>query len=87
MIDFIDKTSTQNGTLINRKRLLGVQGFDSASTVFNSDGSIVETNSEGHTKTTVFNADGTITETFVGSSTVVKTTTFNEDGSISEVIS
>lgn len=87
MIDFIDKTSTQSGTLINRARLLGVQGFDSGTVVFNDDGSITETNSEGHTKTTVFNSDGSITETFVASSTVVKTTVFNEDGSISEVVS
>lgn len=87
MIDFIDKTSEQNGTPINRKNLMAIQGFIAKETVFNEDGIIMETNSEGHTKTTVFNEDGSITETFTGEKTITKTTTFNKDGNISEVIS
>ena len=87
MIEFIDKTSEQNGTPINREKLMALQGFIGKHTVFNSDGSITETNAVGHTKTTMFNSDGTITETFVGTKTIVKTTTFNADGSITEVIS
>lgn len=87
MIDFIDKTSEQNGTPINRENLMAVQGFVASDTVFNDDGSITETNSKGETLTTVFNDDGSITETFVGDETITKTTTFNIDGSISEVIS
>lgn len=87
MIDFIDKTSEQNGTPVNRENLMAIQGFISVNTVFNVDGSITETNSKGETLTTVFNDDGSITETFVGEKTITKTTTFNEDGSISEVIS
>lgn len=86
MIDFIDKTSEQSGTPINRKHLMAVQGFIGNSVVFNDDGSITETNSDGQTKTTVFNADGSITETFTGEKTITKTITFNEDGSITEVI-
>lgn len=87
MIDFVDKTSEQNGTPINRENLMAMQGFVATNTVFNADGSITETNGKGETLTTVFNADGSITETFVGEKTITKTTTFNVDGSISEVIS
>lgn len=87
MIDFIDKTTEQNGTPINRENLMAIQGFIANNTVFNNDGSITETNSKNETLTTVFNENGSITETFVGEKTITKTTTFNSDGSISEVIS
>ena len=87
MYEFTDKTAEKAGTKINRKALMAIQGFIAKETVFNEDGSITETNSEGHTKTTVFNEDGSITETFTGEKTITKTTTFNEDGNISEVIS
>ena len=66
---------------------MAMQGFQAQSTVFNSDGSITETNGLGQTKTTRFNTDGSITETFVGNKTITKTTTFNIDGSITEVLS
>lgn len=87
MIDFIDKTSESNGTPLNRKNLMAVQGFVGCEITFNSDGTISERNSEGQTKTTIFNADGSITERFVGEKTITKTTIFNSDGSITEVIS
>lgn len=57
-------------------------------TVFNEDGSIVET-TKVYKTTTVFKEDGSIVETKEfndgSSDIIVKTTTFNEDGSISEV--
>ena len=87
MIDFIDKTSEKNGTPLNRENMMALQGFQAKTTVFNDDGSIIETNSKNETLTTTVNADGSITETFVGEKTITKTTTFNADGSISEVIS
>lgn len=87
MIDFIDKTSSQAGTAINRTNLMAMQGFIAKTTTFNADGSITEKNSKGETLTTTFNADGTITEKFVGTKTITKKTTFNADGSISETIS
>ena len=87
MIEFIDKTSTQSGTPINRANLMAIQGFVAKNTVFNADGSITETNTKGEKLTTVFNANGSITETFVGAKTITKTTSFNSNGSISEVIS
>lgn len=88
MIDFIDKTSSQNGTPINRENLMAIQGFIAQETTSNSDGSVIsEINSKGETLTTTFNTDGSIVETFVGDKTITKTTIFNNDGSVSEVIS
>ena len=86
MLEFIDKTTTQSGTPINRANLMAIQGFMAKSTVFNADGSITETNGKNETLTTVFGAN-TITETFKGKFTITKTTTFNDDGSITEVLS
>lgn len=81
-------TLTQEGTPINRRLLMAIQGFIGNNIVFNSDGSITETNADGDMRNTIFNKDGSITETFIsGSQSITKTTTFNADGSISEVIS
>lgn len=87
MVDFIDKTTEQNGTPINRVNMMAIQGFQGGSTVFNSNGSITQTNSSNQTLTTTFNSDGSITETFVGDKTITKKTKFNSDGSITEVLS
>ena len=87
MLEFVDKTATQKGTPINRANLMAIQGFEAKTTVFNSNGSITETNGKGETLTTTFNSDGSITEKFVGSKTITKKTSFNADGTISEVIS
>ena len=87
MYDFIDKTSTQNGTALNRKAFMAMQGFIGCTVAFSEDGqTIIETNTEGQTLTTIFNEDGSITQTFEGEKTIVLTTRFNEDGSITEVI-
>ena len=76
MKEFIDKTSEQSGTFVNREAMMAIQGFQSIDTTFNQDGSITETNSDGHTLTMTFNEDGTITETFVGDKTITKNTIF-----------
>lgn len=78
--------ATEIGTPINRTHLMAIQGFDSKTIAFNSDGSITETNSKGEKLTTKFNTDGSITETFVGSKTLTKKTTFNSNGTISETV-
>ena len=88
MIDFIDKTSEQNGTPINRENLMALQGMENNNVdiVENEDGSITvtETNNDNHilTVNAVENDDGsiTITETFSGEKTITKTTTINADG-------
>lgn len=86
MKEFIDETSTIDGTPINRANMMAIQGFIGNDISFD-DGNIIETNVNGETMTTTFNDDGSITEKFVGNKTIIKTTIFNEDGSISEVIS
>ena len=86
MKEFIDKTSENDGTNINRETMMAVQGFQGITTKFNDDGTITETNSEGHQLITTF-GNGKITETFIGDKTIVKTTKFYEDGSIAEELS
>jgi hypothetical protein len=81
MIEFIDKTSVNDGTPLNRANLMALQGFDTVQTQIseNADGTItiVETSRDG-IKTTQISADGnTITEEFVGEKTITKTTTIN----------
>ena len=79
--------ATVIGTAINREHLMAIQGFNAKTTVFNSNGSITETNSKGETLTITFNSNGSITEVFKGSKTITKTTSFGSDGKITEVIS
>jgi len=79
--------ATEAGTPINRASMMALQGFLGKETVFSSDGSITETNSEGDILRTVFNSDGSITESFTsGLSVITKKTVFNSDGSITESI-
>lgn len=87
MTEFIDIATGTEGTPLNREKMMAIQGFQGVRTMFNSNGSITETNSDGHTLTTTFNSNGSITERFVGDKTITKTTTFNSDGSITETIS
>ena len=85
-INFADNASVL-GTPINRSNLMAIQGFVASTTVFNSNGTILETNSAGHTLLTTFNTDGTITEKFTGDKVITRKTTFNTNGSISITIS
>ena len=65
MLEFIDKTTTKNGTPINRANMMAIQGFVAKTTVFNNDGSITETfvGEKTLVKTTRFESNGTISET------------------------
>lgn len=87
MKEFIDETSGQLGTDISRANIMAMQGFIGSRVVFNSDGSIIETNSDGEVLTTTFNDDGSITERFEGIKVITKTYTFNKDGSITVEVS
>lgn len=93
MIDFIDKTSEQNGTPINRDNLMAMQGFVATHTyppTKNEKGElqIIQTNTETNEQLiTTFKLNEQIEEKFIGKKTITKTTTFNSDGSITEVIS
>ena len=95
MIEFIDKTTEQAGTPINRENMMAIQGFENnnVSMTENEGGSItvVDTNDDGQilTVNVIENEDGstTITETFSGKKTIIKTTTINSEGTqISGVI-
>lgn len=89
MYNFKDRTGTEQGTWVNRRALMAIQGFFGATTRFNANGSITETNQDGDVLLTTFNSDGSITERFTAANgqVMTKTTTFNADGSITEVIS
>lgn len=86
MVDFIDKTSEQNGTSLNRENLMAIQGFIGSNIIFNVGVSITETNDKQETLTiTPLNIDGISTQTFVGEKTITKTCYF-QPNVISEVI-
>lgn len=87
MIEFIDKTSTQSGTPLNRASMMAIQGFVAKKVVFLDTGEIKEKNENGEVKTTIFNDDGSITIRFVGKKTITKKILFGNDDSITEVIS
>ena len=74
-------------TDINRTLLMGLQGFEAKTTVFNADGSITETGETG-AKVTAFNPDNSIVETFTNLQglSISKKTIFRDDGSIEEVL-
>lgn len=87
MIEFIDKTSTQSGTPLNRASMMAIQGFVAKKVEFLDSGEIKEENKNGEVKTTIFNDDGSITIRFVGKKTITKKILFGNDDSITEVIS
>lgn len=84
MIEFIDKTDTQNGTLINRERLMGIQGYEKKTVVFDGD-TIISTNKDGQVETTTFSGNQII-KTFTGEKTITVVTTFSENSYVSEVV-
>lgn len=87
MKEFIDKTSERAGTPLNRANMMAVQGFESKTTIFNSDGSITERNANGEEKTIIFKDDGSILERFVGEKTITKTIIFGvSDEGIMEMV-
>lgn len=89
MIDFVNKYGAGSngvGTPINRKNMMGVQGFENKNIEFEENGSIRE-QGEGGLLTTTFNGTQ-ITEKFEGNSgnIIIKIITFKSDGTIEEVI-
>ena len=66
-----------------------VNGIIAQTTVFNTDGTIDITETDGVSEHVIFNANGSITETFTDSysNSITKTTIFNSDGSITSTIS
>ena len=93
MIEFIDKTSEQNGTPINRENMMAMQGFVSTKTLPPTtnelgEAQIIKINEEKNEQlVTTFKLNGQIEEKFIGKKTITKTTSFGDDGSITEVLS
>ena len=79
MIDFIDKTTEQAGTPINRENLMGIQGYQNEDVNFGD--TITKTNSKGETETITFSGNQII-KTFVGvgGKTITQTITFANNG-------
>jgi hypothetical protein len=81
--EFIDKTTEQSGTPINRANMMAVQGYGAESVVF-GENTIIKTNNDGEIETTTF-AENQIVKTFSGEKTIVQTITFNENGYTKEL--
>lgn len=81
MKEFIDETSTVEGTPINRANLMAIQGFIASTITFGTDGVIRETNSDNAILVTII-SDDKITENFIGRNLKIipKTTTITNDG-------
>ena len=77
MIDFIDKTSEQNGTPINRENLMAVQGYQGENVTFGD--TITKTNDKGEVETITFSGDK-IFKKFIGEKTITQTITFTNNG-------
>ena len=80
--------ATVEGTLLNREAMMALQGFQSTSTEFMPDGSIVETNSVGDTLTTTFPEGSISLETFTSATTGISISkrTYEENGLIKEEV-
>lgn len=98
-MNFQDETQSVRGTPVNRKRLMGMQGFLSCNTqivtISDTHTRITETGEEGTTTTDVEETPTgsiAITERFVAANgqTIVKTTRISEIGggmSVTEMVS
>lgn len=78
-----------NNPVTNKLFSTVVNGIVAQTTVFNTDGTIDITETNGVSEHVIFNDDGSITEQFTDSysNTMTKTTVFNTDGSITSTIS
>ena len=82
MVDFKDKTNEENGTPLNRKNLMGVQGYVNETVSFGNQ--IVKTNADGQVETITFDGNK-IKKTFVGEKTITQTIIFSENGYTKEL--
>ena len=93
MVDFIDKTSEQNGTPINRENMMAMQGFSNCNIYEDTnelgEKQFIEDYIDRNEKLiTTFKLDGRIEEKFVGKKTITKTYSFDIGDNISsEVVS
>lgn len=78
MRDFIDKTSTQNGTPINRDYLMALQGFDSIGNTITISGNKIEEYNPYAKRTITFIDENRIEDVFEGEKMITKETTFED---------
>lgn len=81
--EFIDKTSEQGGTPINRDNLMAIQDYQNESVVFDAN-SITKTNSDNEVETITF-GENQIIKHFVGKKTITQTIIFTENGYTKEL--
>lgn len=85
MKEFIDKSSVNAGTPLNRTTMMALQGFVGNTTSFSDDGKVItETNEFGEITTTELVSDNQIIVTIQGEKRLQKRITFNADGTITE---
>lgn len=77
MREFIDETTENEGTYINRQNLMAMQGYQGENVTFGD--TIVKTNDKGETETITF-AGNQIIKQFVGEKTIAQTITFTDTG-------
>ena len=93
MKEFIDKTSEQSGTPINRINLMAIQGFSNCNIYEDvnelGEKQIIEDYIDRNEKfITTFKSNGKIEEKMAGEKTITKTSSFGVGGNISmEVLS
>ena len=82
MIEFIDKTSEQNGTPINRETLMAMQGYQNESIEFGN--TIIKRNDKDEIEEITF-GNNQIIKKFIGEKTITQTITFTENGYTKEL--
>ena len=82
MKEFIDKTSEENGTPINRENMMAIQGYQDENVVFSDI--ITKTNDKDEVETITFSGNQIIKQ-FVGEKTITQTITFTENGYVKEL--
>lgn len=79
MVNFIDKTSQNAGTPLNRSNMMAIQGME-AETIEFGNNTVTETFDKGGVKTTQFNATGSIREEYSSEGkSIVKITKFDRN--------
>lgn len=81
MIEFIDKTSEQDGTSLNRANMMAIQGFVACSCTIDDDGKIVQINDSGERLTiNPLGINGQRVIILEGEKTITLTITYTSDG-------
>ena len=78
MLEFIDKTSEDSGTKLNRLNMMALQGYQTETTKFGKN-IMTKTNGNGDVETTVYEGNK-ITKTIVGKSSMKVEIIFSENG-------